>query len=99
MSFYQNGKKCLTVEQKRVGFVVVNVSKKNLAISVHLIRDSVLRSFNGIELRIGDKVKMRIGSDMWEIQSICGDLVEVRSMVTASTETRHRLNLIKLGRV
>jgi len=30
------------------------------------------RSFNGIELRIGDKIKMRIGSDMWEIQDICG---------------------------
>ena len=57
------------------------------------------RSYNGIELRIRDKVKMRIGSDMWEIQDICGDLVEVRSLVTASTETRHRLNLIKLGRV
>jgi len=56
------------------------------------------RSFNGIELRIGDKVQMRIGLDMWEIQDICGDLVEVISMVTASIETRHRLNLIKLGR-
>jgi len=55
------------------------------------------RSFNGIELRIGDKVKMRIGSDMWEIQDICGDLVEVQSMVTASVETRHRLNIVKLG--
>jgi len=56
------------------------------------------RSRNGQPLRIGDKVKMRIGSDMWEIQDICGDLVEVRSMVTASIETRHRLNIVKLGR-
>jgi len=57
-----------------------------------------MKSYNGVELRIGDKVKMRIGSDVWEIQDICGDLVEVRSMVTASIETRHRLNIVKLGK-
>jgi len=56
-----------------------------------------MRSYNGIELIIGDKVKMRIGSDMWEIKDICGDLVRVRSMVTASIETRHRLNVVKMG--
>ena len=57
------------------------------------------RSKNGQPLRIGDKVKMRIGSDMWEIRHICGDLVRVRNLVTASTETRHRLNIVKMGRV